>query len=213
MRASIDIIAKAGVDASMDEIAGQAGVNVATVYRNFPSKEALVRALLLDVVIDMTEAAQAFAKAAKDDDPWSALAQLLHYICELQIENRGLAQFFTGRISSSPEFAEYTSVFAEVLDTLVRRAQEKRQLGADVHAMDITVAMRANARAVIDASPLAALLARRHFAIIIAGLRRVEPDEIGGPLRPQDASAAAALLAVDDTAAAAFARGRPRWPR
>src|ERR1700694_1986898 len=35
-----------GVDASMDEIAHRAGVGVGTVYRNFPTKEALLQAIV-----------------------------------------------------------------------------------------------------------------------------------------------------------------------
>src|ERR1700682_5520627 len=40
------VFARAGVDAAMDDVAAEAGVGVATVYRRFPTKESLLRAVL-----------------------------------------------------------------------------------------------------------------------------------------------------------------------
>ena len=47
LRAADEMLAAHGVDASIDDIASRAGVGVGTVYRNFPTKEALWEALLV----------------------------------------------------------------------------------------------------------------------------------------------------------------------
>ena len=42
------VFAEQGRDAQMDDVASRAGVGVGTVYRHFPTKEALIEALAID---------------------------------------------------------------------------------------------------------------------------------------------------------------------
>jgi len=63
--------AEAGLDAQIDDIARRAGVGVGTVYRHFPTKEALVAALAeahFERLADIVEA------GAPTDEPWEALS-------------------------------------------------------------------------------------------------------------------------------------------
>ena len=58
----------------MDDVAKRAGVGVGTVYRHFPTKEALVEAL----AIDLFEKVLAAGKAALElEDPWAAFTDAL----------------------------------------------------------------------------------------------------------------------------------------
>ncbi len=63
-----------GPDAPVDEIARRARVGVGTFYRNFPTKEALLRAMVVAHIEPMVEAARA---AAADDQPGEAVFTLL----------------------------------------------------------------------------------------------------------------------------------------
>ena len=72
--AAEEVFAARGLDATLDDIARHAGVNVATAYRHFDSKHELARAFLqrtLDRAVAMAE------EAAAVEDPLAGLAQFL----------------------------------------------------------------------------------------------------------------------------------------
>src|SRR5688572_8998212 len=67
LRAARECFARAGLDAQMDDIARCAGVGVGTVYRHFPTKEALAAALAADHFQLLVERAR---EALGQDDAW-----------------------------------------------------------------------------------------------------------------------------------------------
>src|SRR6201991_4974801 len=66
--------AEHGREAQMDDVARRAGVGVGTVYRHFPTKEALVNALALDLFEKLVQGAR---EALAIEDPWEAFTQAL----------------------------------------------------------------------------------------------------------------------------------------
>ncbi len=63
------VFSEHGRDAQMDDVARRAGVGVGTVYRHFPTKEALIEALMVAAFETIAEAAEA---ALEIEDPWEA---------------------------------------------------------------------------------------------------------------------------------------------
>lgn len=61
--------AEAGTDVPLEEIARQAGVGIGTLYRNFPTREALIEMVYLREV----EAVCLAAEDVADLEPWTAL--------------------------------------------------------------------------------------------------------------------------------------------
>lgn len=81
--------AEQGIDAQMDEIARAAGVGVGTVYRHFPTKEALMG----ELVAAKFEAITARARAALEiEDPWDAFARMVHSGAELMTGDEHMRQ-------------------------------------------------------------------------------------------------------------------------
>src|SRR5437899_3237972 len=68
-----------GASASTEEIAQQAGVGIGTVFRHFPTKEALLEAILMDRVARLGEMARSLATAA---EPGAALLGLFTRMVE-----------------------------------------------------------------------------------------------------------------------------------
>jgi AcrR family transcriptional regulator len=63
LEAAESILARDGMGASLREIARQAGVGLATIYRQFPTKEALYQAIVVERVRRLVEEARALATA------------------------------------------------------------------------------------------------------------------------------------------------------
>src|SRR3954462_12789547 len=61
------VFAEAGREAQMDDVARRAMVGVGTVYRHFPTKEALIEAIALDA---FEQIAQRAREALEQADPW-----------------------------------------------------------------------------------------------------------------------------------------------
>ena len=70
LTAAAVVFSEHGHEAQMDDVASRAGVGVGTVYRHFPTKEALMEALAVDRFEKVLAAGQA---ALERDDPWEAL--------------------------------------------------------------------------------------------------------------------------------------------
>lgn len=178
LEAAFKVFAEVGVDAQMTDIAEEAGLGIGTLYRNFPSKEELVNALVLD---RLTSASEAVGKTAEAPDAWKALVRLIGSIANVQLENRVLSQFLGGRIAGSPELQQQRDVFYDVLERVVERAQRDGKLRRDVNVADIRMTMMALAHVASSESPLAQRLVLRYLGVVIDGLRAPAESELPGP--------------------------------
>src|SRR5438445_6413969 len=99
LAAARDVFVDAGVDAPLDEVARRAGVGIATLYRRFPDRDALVRAVALDV-LDRT-AQEARRALAEEPDPFNGLARYMHRALDLRIS--AVMPALIGRLSFDHE--------------------------------------------------------------------------------------------------------------
>ncbi|MEO7269459.1 MAG: TetR/AcrR family transcriptional regulator [Knoellia sp.] len=92
--AAQQVFGEQGVAAPLTEVADRAGVGIATLYRRFPTRQALVEEAFEDAFAAYDASAD---MAVAEDDPWEAFAGLVERIGALQAENRG----FTHLVQSS----------------------------------------------------------------------------------------------------------------
>lgn len=76
LSAARDVFGEQGYGAPMEEVARRARVGVGTVYRRFPSKEALVRHIAEEETQRLTDRAR--EALALEDEPWGALEGFVH---------------------------------------------------------------------------------------------------------------------------------------
>src|SRR5690349_25107410 len=69
LAAARDAFAEGGESTSLEEIARRAGVGIGTLYRNFPNRQALLEAVYVNEVEDVSRT----AAEIEDPDPWRAL--------------------------------------------------------------------------------------------------------------------------------------------
>jgi AcrR family transcriptional regulator len=171
LAAARTVFAEHGREAQMDDVARRAGVGVGTVYRHFPTKEALVTALALDLFEGLVKAAR---EALKMEDGWEAFVHALWAGGELLASDRAFTEIASQtEMPISPELAaELTGVFEQ----LVARAQAAGALRTDLVLDDIPMLMCGIGAA--TAKPHECPEAwKRHLSIVIDGLRATNASE------------------------------------
>ena len=192
--AAEEIFAARGLDATLDDIARHAGVNVATAYRHFDSKHELARAFLqgtIDRAVTMAE------EAAAVDDPLAGLGQFLGQALDLMAANRGLVDVLTNAYGAEWFSQQLHDLITGPIRELVSRGQQAGLVRADVDATDFAVILPMLS-SVSDRAVVAGLdaPARRYLSLILAGLR---PDGVPLPDRaPTDSELRAALAGKRD---------------
>src|SRR5437588_440934 len=83
LAAARDVFVEQGPGAPLDEIARRAGVGIATLYRRFPDRESLMRAVVLDVLGQVGH--QARLAQAEEPDALAALVRYMHRALDVRI--------------------------------------------------------------------------------------------------------------------------------
>ncbi|GAA1380707.1 TetR/AcrR family transcriptional regulator [Pseudonocardia kongjuensis] len=108
-------------DLRHNDLARAAGVGVATVYRHFPTVQALVEALARDALEQLDTAC---AEAMATSDPWEALAGLVDQALDLQLRNDGVQDVLVREAGHTPEVREIITAILDRYDAVLRRAHE-----------------------------------------------------------------------------------------
>jgi AcrR family transcriptional regulator len=127
--AACECFAEGGVDVSVDEVARRAGVGHGTVFRRFPTKEALLDAVLgkeLDAAVLLAQA------SLEEDDPWAAFEMFFRAAADGYGRNRALVEA-EDRCRELPQMEVLRSAARE----LARRAQKAGALRSDLDAEEI----------------------------------------------------------------------------
>ena len=159
-----------GADASLDDIAKQAGVGAGTLYRHFPTRDALIEAVYRSEVEKLAAAARKFTKTMT---PLGALRTwmllFVDHIAAKQIIAPALNSVVGG---PSKLFEGSRGLIHGAIDALVRRAIKSGDIRKDLEPFDLL-------RALIGVSHVASepgwrQSARRLVDILITGSRPVE---------------------------------------
>ena len=169
-----------GLEAQIDDIARAADVGVGTVYRHFPTKEALLEALAADRFMRLAEWAR---EALEAPDGWEGLCDFLRRSAELGANDRLLSEAMAERDAFQGAQHEKQELM-EATAALVERAQATGELRPEIGAQDIAMLMCGLGRATGPGSFDHAMSWERYLAIIIAGLRA--PGSSPLPLPPAE---------------------------
>ncbi|HZZ56144.1 MAG TPA: helix-turn-helix domain-containing protein [Trebonia sp.] len=168
LHAAAEVFTQRGLDATLDDVARQAGVGVGTVYRRFPDKESLVAELFADRIDAMVAVAE---QALAAPDPWQALVSYLEYAAETMASSIGLRQLMMFATYGRDRVAYAREQMRPVVTKLVERAQEAGVLREDFSATDVPLIAYMLAAAAEYASYVEPEVWRRYLALIIDGLR------------------------------------------
>jgi len=160
------VFAASGVDAPAKEIADLAGVGVGTLYRRFPRRSDLVRAVFQREVDACADAAPALAAA---HPPGVALEEWLHRYTAFLATKRGLAAALH---SGDPAFDELPGYFMQrlgpTLGSLLDAATASGEMRADISPTDLLYAVATLCQPAADEG---VAYSQRMVALLIDGLR------------------------------------------
>jgi AcrR family transcriptional regulator len=138
------VFAEHGLDALIPDVAALAGVGKGTVYRHFPTKEALVQALLDDYWRHLEELLE---QALAEADPWVGFVTLIEGVFAIKDEHRAACDILMASPAERPR-PPVSGRLHEALATLFARAQEAGSARRDVPVETMPVMLRSLSAAV-----------------------------------------------------------------
>jgi AcrR family transcriptional regulator len=163
-----------GLDAQMEDVARRAGVGVGTVYRHFPTKDALVRALVVAQMEAMTARAPQFLAEA-ERDAWGAFAGFMRACAGKHEGDRGLAQVISTQPAESFIDVAMDTGLMRVTGQLLVAAQEAGVARRDLVATDVGLTM-CGLSAVLESFGEAG--GRRYLELMLSGMRNHEAPRL-----------------------------------
>jgi AcrR family transcriptional regulator len=161
-----------GFDAQIDDIARDAGVGVGTIYRHFPTKEALIDALALAHFEGLAELANAaLAKAEAGADPWTTFTDLMWACARRQADDAGLSEIVETRPETINECAAEITGLQAASGRLMTLAIEAGELRADATVTDIPLMMKGLGKMLTESAVAMGLTWERYMTLMLDGLR------------------------------------------
>jgi AcrR family transcriptional regulator len=167
-----------GLNVPMREIARRAGIGPATLYRHFPTKEALAVEAFADqmhvchVVVD---------EGLADPDPWRGFCLVIEKIFDLHARDRGFTAAFMSAFPNAVDFVSLREYALVSIAELARRAKDAGRLRPDFVIDDLILVLMAN-RGIRAAPPAARVAASRRFAALAIQAFQASPQ--AAPLPP-----------------------------
>jgi AcrR family transcriptional regulator len=170
-----------GLEVGVDEIARRAGVGMGTLYRHFPTKDALIDAVVDARFAELTALAE---EALEAEDAWEGFAGFLDAAVRLQATDRGFKDALAARGRDERRVKAARRRLHTVIERLVARGREAGAVRADFVTEDVTVLLWATGRIVERTADLVPDQAVRFLAMHLDGLRPEAAREPGpaGPL-------------------------------
>jgi len=166
LQSAMTVFAASGVDAPVREIAKQAGVGVGTVYRHFPQRSDLIKAVFRR---EIDACADAASLLAAEHGPGEALAQWMQRYVDFLSAKRGLAAALH---SGDPAYEALPAYFDKrlrpALESLLAAAAAAGEIRSGVEPNDL---LRAVASLCTSANDVGADHPRRMVALLVDGLR------------------------------------------
>ncbi|MGW2621299.1 TetR/AcrR family transcriptional regulator [Micromonospora taraxaci] len=161
-----------GTPIQLNDVARAAGVGVATVYRHFPTPQALIEAVSVDGLETLIQAAE---RAVQQDDAWAAFRDFLVRFVDAQLLDAALSSVLSTPTATLPGTAHLLDELSSLFDKLFVRVRAAGLLAPGITLADMTplmcgVAFSARMHPATDTQEQAA--AGRHYLdVVLNGIR------------------------------------------
>jgi AcrR family transcriptional regulator len=168
MASAGELFAQLGRDAQMDEIVAHCGLGMGTLYRHFPSKQALLTAIVRERFQGMSD----LARAAEDiTAPREAFETIVRSYLEAADGDAGFQLAMLGSNDLDWEGVEQQKVeFAEIVTRIIKRAVASGEVRSDLTYADFPV-LTCGVMSTMYFKPGANSDWRRHLELALDGIR------------------------------------------
>jgi len=168
LEAAEEVFASEGVTAPVDAVAERAGVGVGTLYRNFPTKEALFEAIVVMRIDELSQAVEGFEKA---ENPGKAFFEFLRLLAERATLKRDLfSALSTAGIDIKSQCAETYERMHQAIERLLALAQSAGAVREDIDASE-AIGLVVGTCLAAEQSPGLAGSPGRMLEVVIDGMR------------------------------------------
>src|SRR5664280_3503536 len=139
LEAAKAVFSAGGPDASLEAVARKAGVGIGTLYRHFPTREALFEAVYRREVQQLSELAEALKSEA---DPVDALRRWLRSNVEFVATKKGMSAALALAVQGSSELSAYSfDRLTKAVGALLDRAVAAGEIRSDISPEDVLRAL------------------------------------------------------------------------
>ncbi|PZE25634.1 TetR/AcrR family transcriptional regulator [Curtobacterium sp. MCBD17_028] len=162
------LFAERGLAVTMREVARRADIGPATLYRRFPTKQALMDAAFAD---ELRACRAAVEDGAAHPDPWHGFCSMVVALAVLNARNRGFTEAMTAAHPSGEALHTHRTALLRIIADLVRRAQLVGALRIDVGVDDVVLVLIAGRAAPSVATADREAVARRSATLVLDAFR------------------------------------------
>ncbi|ARF56045.1 TetR/AcrR family transcriptional regulator [Streptomyces gilvosporeus] len=167
LEAAVRAFSEKGADVPIDAIAKAAGVGSGTLYRHFPTREALVEAAYRNELARVCDSA---ARLLADYPPDRAMRLWMDKFIDYLAAKQGMAEALRAAVASGADpFAESLDRLSTALESLLRAGADAGLLRSDVDSLDVGFGLAGVA--LITGAPAQRERAGRLLDLILDGLR------------------------------------------
>lgn len=139
LAAAHDVFSAGGPDASLEKVAKTAGVGIGTLYRHFPTREAMFQAVYKREIDQLVELA---ARLSAERPPFEALRMWLHANVAMVATKKGMLAALAPAAGSSKDlFADSSARMIATISSLMATAIEAGEIRDDVAPEDVMRAL------------------------------------------------------------------------
>ncbi|HEY2770498.1 MAG TPA: helix-turn-helix domain-containing protein [Solirubrobacteraceae bacterium] len=143
--AATQLFRERGLEVGVGEIAERAHVGRGTLFRNFPTKEDLIAAVVVERMSELVARGRELIAAP---DAGEAVFEYLGEVVGRQQLDRSLAEAVADELLANPGIRSAHAELVGVLDTLLKRAQAEHKIRPDVGALDVLMLTKGVCQAV-----------------------------------------------------------------
>lgn len=139
IEAATELFRERGLEVGVGEIAERAAVGRGTLFRNFPSKDALVVAVVVERIRESIARGHTLLA---EEDPAAAAFALVDEALERQAADRALFEALAGDWIAYPEIRAVHDEMLAVLEQILARARAAGAIRTDVSGVDVMLAVK-----------------------------------------------------------------------